>query len=498
MDEVMNSTHGLRAAKSFEEQGPIVVWQVSASSITQLKKFYIILDANQKSFGVRLETARSDDVKVGGAFVTQLRKQLPSGYIPGVLRSIASGDLWVPFFMGQSPKPVYWIMLARTLPPEVRLIDHEGLIHVRKSSQGSYTKKRELGSPLPEWPAQEGFENILPAILAPWQSVSPEDGGTKQQENSSILAIDVEESKKTTAGSSERELPEYQKTGRDRLARRAKTLRKSLVRLETEHAAVGDAGPLEKKASLLRQHLHTITSGMASLDVTDDDGTVVTLSINPHLSSGALLEEAFESIKKMRRAQVKLKVEVEKARSALRQAEADLTLLRGYPLAFQTVEKVLASHHLALEKPSVATREGVTPQALPYKVYAFKSDRFKGPVRILVGKGAEGSDTLVKEAKANDLWFHIVGSTGSHVIIPARDLSGITPPDDLLRTAGILAVFHSKQRESLSGEVYFSRRQNIRKRKGMAPGLWQIDKAETTIMRFDDDELRSVLAMAAP
>jgi len=162
------------------------------------------------------------------------------------------------------------------------------------------------------------------------------------------------------------------------------------------------------------------------------------------------------------------------------------------------VQALMARHHLSLDKPVIATAKGERPEALPYKVFVYRHERLKHPVRILVGKGAEGSDTLVKESKANDYWLHIAGSTGSHVIIPVRDLAGVSPSDELLRRAGILAVFHSKLRESFAGEVYFSRKQHIRKRKGMAAGLWQIDKAETTMIRFDQEELKLVLDMAAP
>jgi len=41
--------------------------------------------------------------------------------------------------------------------------------------------------------------------------------------------------------------------------------------------------------------------------------------------------------------------------------------------------------------------------------------------------------------------------------------------------------------------VYLTRRQNIKKRKGMAPGLWQINQAETLFCRYETEELQSVL-----
>lgn len=497
----MSDARGLRAAKSFEEQGPIVLWQVSSQKISDPKKFYLVLDANQKSFGVRLESTRSDDVKVGGAVVTQLRKQLASGYVPAILQHTLSGEFWVPFFTGKGDQPAWWMMLARASPPEIRLIDQTGLIHVRKSSQASYTKKRDLGAPLPSWPFGSEYKDLLQDLLTPWQNPPQEQtvGPSPLFPQDSEKAFEESLPQGSTAAPlNVRDLPEYQKTARDKLARRAKTLRKSVARLASELSSKDDASQQEKAAGLLRQNVHLLQPGLSEITLVDDLGAEMTLPLDPRLSPGAHLDQAYEAIKKARRGAIKLRIEVEKAREALTHAERDLESLREQPLPLQTVAAILGRHHLAIEKPTVTVRGGENPQALPYKTYIYRSDKLKGPVRLLVGKGAEGSDILVKDARANDLWFHIAGSTGSHVIIPIRDLRGVTAPDDLLRMAGILAVFHSKLRENHAGEVYFSRRQHIRKRKGMAPGLWQIDKAETTMMRFDQDELHQILGTAAP
>src|SRR6185503_2025160 len=98
------------------------------------------------------------------------------------------------------------------------------------------------------------------------------------------------------------------------------------------------------------------------------------------------------------------------------------------------------------------------------------------------------SDELNKLAKGHDYWFHAVGTTGSHVIIPARQIQGALPVP-LLRAAAILALHFSKRRNDRQGEVYTSRRAQIKKRKGMAPGLWSVEKAETMYLTYDDAEL---------
>ena len=498
-EDRQGAQRGLRAVKSFEEQGPVVVWQVNVPFVGGLKKFYLVLDANQKSFGARLEKSRSEDLKAGGAVVAQLRKQLPSGYVPGVYLDSGLGHLWIPFFRDKGPKPAFWIMLARLSPPEIRLVDAQGMILVRKSSQGSYTKKRPLEDHLPQWPPGSDLSDLLPDLLTAFQGLEPEPSSKASD------PADSPETRPPLSPSPSKghlnlgpDLPEYQKTARDRLSRRAKTLRKSVERLEQELTAKKGLHLVEKRAQLLRDYLHLVMPGESSVTITDERGETTVLDMDPSRSPGANLVEAHEAVKKRQKALAKLSEELHRARRALDEANTHLSHLRGEVLAFASVQEMMARHHLSLDKPVTSTAKGEKPEALPYKTYVYKSEVLRHPVKILVGKGAEGSDLLVKDAKANDLWFHVAGSTGSHVIIPARDLVGAPPPEDLLRRAGILAVFHSKMRDSFAGEVYFSRKQHIRKRKGMAPGLWQIDKAETTMIRFDQEELQLVLAMAAP
>ena len=141
---------------------------------------------------------------------------------------------------------------------------------------------------------------------------------------------------------------------------------------------------------------------------------------------------------------------------------------------------------------------GVAPAAgekVPYRIFEWRpvgAPPKSAAIRLLVGKSAADSDELCRQAKGNDLWLHVVGSTGSHIIITARDLKA-PPPPGLIRSAAILAVHFSKLRADQSAEVYLTKRQNIKKRKGMAPGLWQVNQAETLFCRYEVDELQSVL-----
>src|SRR5690606_22046959 len=110
-----------------------------------------------------------------------------------------------------------------------------------------------------------------------------------------------------------------------------------------------------------------------------------------------------------------------------------------------------------------------------------------------VGKGARENDELTKAARAQDYWLHAVGVTGSHVIVPAVKEIKDTLPEATKKEAAILALQHSKLKGDLAGEVYFTRRSHIRKKKGLPDGLWLIDRSETLFIRYTADELQAVL-----
>jgi predicted ribosome quality control (RQC) complex YloA/Tae2 family protein len=84
----------------------------------------------------------------------------------------------------------------------------------------------------------------------------------------------------------------------------------------------------------------------------------------------------------------------------------------------------------------------------------------------------------------------VVSGGGSHVVIPKK-FKTLNPQTK--REAGILAVHFSKLRKDQAGEVYFTTRGHLKKKKSMAPGLWIVEKSEILFIRYTDLELRSLL-----
>lgn len=90
---------------------------------------------------------------------------------------------------------------------------------------------------------------------------------------------------------------------------------------------------------------------------------------------------------------------------------------------------------------------------------------------VLVGKGDADNDQLTfGVAEPLDIWMHVSGCPGSHVIVrnPER-LDAL--PRAVLEAAAQLAAFHSKARGARGKvEVHVCRAADVSKPRGFAPG----------------------------
>ncbi len=88
---------------------------------------------------------------------------------------------------------------------------------------------------------------------------------------------------------------------------------------------------------------------------------------------------------------------------------------------------------------------------------------------VLAGRTDAANDHLtVKLARAKDLWFHIRGMPGSHVVLRARDGDG--PDKATIELAASIAAYHSKARHGGVVPVGFTEARHVSKPRGAKPG----------------------------
>lgn len=117
-----------------------------------------------------------------------------------------------------------------------------------------------------------------------------------------------------------------------------------------------------------------------------------------------------------------------------------------------------------------------------------------GGWEALAGKTGADNDILsLKKARANDLWFHVHGLPGSHVILrrlPRSELCsaaggpvGEAAESPAIKAAAAIAAWHSKARHAGMVPVSCTEAKNVSKLRGAKPGTVQIKREKTIKVR---------------
>ena len=94
---------------------------------------------------------------------------------------------------------------------------------------------------------------------------------------------------------------------------------------------------------------------------------------------------------------------------------------------------------------------------------------------VLAGRTDAANDYLSLElARPDDLWFHIRGMPGSHVVL--RVPSGETPDRATRELAAAIAAYHSKARSAGTVAVSCTEARHVSKPRGAKPGTVSIRK----------------------
>ncbi len=105
-----------------------------------------------------------------------------------------------------------------------------------------------------------------------------------------------------------------------------------------------------------------------------------------------------------------------------------------------------------------------------------------GGWETLAGKTDADNDLLsLKMARANDLWFHVHGLPGSHVILCGPE--GEVADTAIIKQAAAIAAWHSKARTAGIVPVSCTEAKNVSKPRGAKPGTVTIKREKTIKVR---------------
>jgi hypothetical protein len=267
------------------------------------------------------------------------------------------------------------------------------------------------------------------------------------------------------------------------LRRRLKTLRKTLAKFREDSYFVQEITRLGEELRVLQTYGYTLTE--------NSFGKSCTIALNGEesmifdFSEVASLGEAIEKRGRLLHVLKGQSFHEREQRGKVLRNMAQIEDALSGNIPAESVLGAWSGRNAANGKK----KEGVHAEPrVPWYLY-----RFSDTEEILVGRTSIENDVLTKRAKGNDLWFHVMGGSGSHVVLPHRNKRSETVESQLKHYAAILAIHHSPRRGDRRGEVNIARRENLRKPKGFPPGKWLVQRSETVFISYEEPDLQLVL-----
>jgi len=141
----------------------------------------------------------------------------------------------------------------------------------------------------------------------------------------------------------------------------------------------------------------------------------------------------------------------------------------------------------AIASPVSATHKKEVPTRLLPKRY-----RTQDGLEVWVGRSDEGNDYLTTRlARGNDLFFHLEGYPGSHVVL--RTEGRPDPPTKSVLEACELAVHFSKMKNAGNADVHMAHIKDVKKPRGAKAGLVYVRSGKTIHLRRDSKRLQGIL-----
>lgn len=223
---------------------------------------------------------------------------------------------------------------------------------------------------------------------------------------------------------------------------------------------------------LLMASLASVPRGESSVELTDFDGQVREVPLDPTLEPVENAQSYYDRYKKRKRGVEKLQArqrQLRWERSYLRQLQVHLdqavTMADLDALEAELVEAGV------VQQPTRSSKRQSAPSG-PRRV-ALDGHQ------IYVGRNGRQNDQLVRDAHPDDLWLHAKDRPGSHVVIKSDRKGDV--PEGVLQRAAELAAYHSKGRDAGKVDVSYTFVKHLKKPKGAQPGLVVINEELGTL-----------------
>jgi predicted ribosome quality control (RQC) complex YloA/Tae2 family protein len=290
------------------------------------------------------------------------------------------------------------------------------------------------------------------------------------------------------------------------LRREIKAQDRKLAKIAQTVAEAEKAAGLEREGELLKGVLAQVKRGDTEVVACDfTTGEAVTIALDPTLSPADNLKRLFKRYQKAVRSLAKAGAQQEDVRAARDAVAALEEELRAEAPAAETLEAFAARPEVRRLLTKYAPKEAagpsragrakgvklgkrVVPQRLVPRRY-----RTAAGLEVWVGRSDAGNDFLTTRlAAGNDLFFHLDGAPGSHVVL--RTAGRSDPPSEAVLDACELAVHFSKAKHATRADVHIVPIKHVKKPKGAKAGLVMVHGGKTIHLRRIPTRLQRILA----
>jgi predicted ribosome quality control (RQC) complex YloA/Tae2 family protein len=240
---------------------------------------------------------------------------------------------------------------------------------------------------------------------------------------------------------------------------------------------------LQHEALLLQAHRYRYDEGADSLPVDDWElcGETRQISLDKSLGLTGQIQARLLRAKKLKRGAAPL---VERQKLIAKRLDVLLQ-------SIEALEQIQDEQSLNLfkSKHSPKTQKKLpNERTLPYRTY-----RSASGLQIFVGKGAKGNGLVTfSVAAGNDLWCHVHGYPGSHVILKVP--KGHEADAEAIHDALQLALFYSKASDG--AEVVLTQAKYVRPLGPKDKGKVQLSKHALRLVKRDMMRIKTIQGRA--
>ncbi|MCE5271933.1 NFACT RNA binding domain-containing protein [bacterium] len=255
--------------------------------------------------------------------------------------------------------------------------------------------------------------------------------------------------------------------------------------------AAAQADRLRECGEILAAHFNSLRRGQDRVRLPDfyrhDRMAMRDIELDPALSPRDNLERYFKRARKLTAGAEFAAKQIETIAGRRAPLGAALEKIETLESA-EELQAVLAALNLARPSGAKAARKAAQDAPrLPYREFVSADG-----AAILVGRGGKDNDQLTfRHGHGRDLWLHVAGAAGAHVILRCDKESAFT--EEALLDAAHLALFYSDQKEADSADVDYTLCKYVSKPKGLPPGKVNLSQRRTLRLRREKARLDRLL-----